>query len=74
MRSRDSELIANLTRDINAYLDHVQRHRLLWADVDGHIVASHIAESLGDKGQVCRHLQTVTRLLLEIRSLESLEV
>ena len=45
-----------------------QRRQLLWADLQGHVAASHLAESLGETKLVAKHLETVTRLLVEIHS------
>ena len=70
MSSQDAARIRRIVKETNRYLNRLQRLRLLWADVDGHITASHIAESLGDTALVSRHLQAVTRLLLEIHTLE----
>jgi hypothetical protein len=64
----DAELIRWLTQDVNRYLDRQQRFHLLWADVDNHIAASHLAETLGNVELVSRHLQAVTKLLEEIYS------
>ncbi len=66
MPSQDAELIQHIAQDINRYLDGLQRPLWLWADVDNHVAASHIAESLGDCALVSLHLQAVTRLLAEI--------
>lgn len=61
-----AELIAHVVADVNRHLDRQQRFYLLWADVDNHIAASHLAESLGDNALVERHLQTVSQILAEI--------
>jgi hypothetical protein len=45
-----------------------QRRQLLWADLNGHVTASHLFESLGERDLVAKHLQAATRLLLEIHS------
>jgi hypothetical protein len=66
MPQNDAELIRHIAQHINHYLDRQQRFHLLWADVDNHIAASHLAESLGDGSLVTRHLQTVSLLLGEI--------
>ena len=61
-----AELIAHVVADVNRHLDRQQRFHLLWADVDNHIAASHLAESLGDNALVERHLQAVSQLLANI--------
>ena len=66
MPSTDAELIHQLVEDTNRHLDILQRRSLLWADAEGHIAASHLAESVGDLPLVSRHLQTAIRLLAEI--------
>ena len=68
MLSKETPLIRQIVAETNGYLDGLQRQALLWADVDSHIAASHIAEYVGDLTLVSRHLQTVTRLFLEIQS------
>jgi hypothetical protein len=45
-----------------------QRRQMLWADIRGHVSASHLFESLGEPSLVAKHLQAVTRLLLEIHA------
>jgi len=66
MPSSDAELIHDIVQSTGRYLDRFQRMQLLWADVDAHIAASHIAESMGDTALAARHLQAVTRLFVEI--------
>lgn len=62
----DAQLIHHIRQDVNRFLDRQQRFHLLWADVDRHIEASHLAESIGQTELVARHLQVVTKLLEEI--------
>jgi hypothetical protein len=62
----DVQLIHHIREDVNRYLDRQQRFHRLWADVDRHIEASHLAESIGQTELVGRHLQAVTKLLEEI--------
>lgn len=45
-----------------------ERLKLLWADVDRHVAASHLFEGLGETKVAAKHLQAVTRLLVEIHS------
>jgi hypothetical protein len=64
--STHGDLIRRIAYDVSRYLDRQQRFQLLWADVDNHIAASHIAESIGDTPLVALHLQAVLRLLTDI--------
>jgi hypothetical protein len=68
LRSAHAELIRAITQEVNHYLDRQQHFNLLWADVDNHIAASHLAEELGAVMLVRLHLATVTRLMEEIHS------
>jgi hypothetical protein len=68
MPTQDATLIRCITQEVNHYLDRQQRFHLLWADVDHHIEASHLAESLGNRDLVKVHLQTVNRLMEDIYS------
>ena len=65
MIAKDSILIDRLVQEINIYLNDKQRADSLWDQVDMHLQASYLAESLGDTDLVPRHLQAVTRLLVE---------
>jgi hypothetical protein len=66
MLLHDTELIATVLQDTNLFLDRLQRRRLLWADVENHVAASHLAESLEEFALVPLHMQAVARLLAEI--------
>ena len=66
MSSPDTNLINQIVQDTNHYLDNLQRQDLLWADMSNHIAASHLAESLGERALMSRHLQVATLLILEI--------
>jgi hypothetical protein len=68
LRAAHAELIQGITQEVNHYLDCQQRFHLLWADVDNHIAASHLAESLGNSELVKVHLQAVNRLMEDIYS------
>jgi hypothetical protein len=57
------QIASDRTRELSP-----RRRQLLWADLNGHIAASHLAESLGETKLVSKHLQAVTRLLVEIHS------
>ena len=66
MPTCDAQLVGYIVQDTNRHLALLQRKSLLWTDLDHHIAASHIAEHLGDFTLISRHLQAVTRLLMEI--------
>ena len=60
------EIISEIVRDTNIYLDDLQRADRLWNELEGHLLTSYLAESMGQTALVPRHMGAVTQLLLEI--------
>lgn len=60
------EIIREIVRDTNLYLDDLQRADRLWNELESHLLTSYLAEDMGQSSLVPRHLAAVTELLLEI--------
>ena len=67
MPFRDDLPIQKTNEDSTRAL-HPQRRQLLWADLNGHVAASHLFESLGEVDLVAKHLKAISRLMLEIHA------
>jgi hypothetical protein len=65
MPSSDENLIARIHQETCQYLDRLESSQPIWADLDMHIAASHLAENLGDETAMASHLQDAARLLAE---------
>ena len=61
----DSERIQEWVQSINLYLEEKRRADWLWQQMERHVHTSHLAEWMGDRDLVPKHLRAAALLLLE---------
>ena len=61
----DSLRIQRMVHDINRYLASKQQADTLWEQVEMHLQTSYMAERLGHRELVPKHLDAVARLIVQ---------